>query len=97
MIEGRLAGYCVTRPGRGRTADLDSIAVFRQYRRHGVGSALLAAAAARLRRLGIHTLALMVRRDNAGAIAFYKRHGFLRIRTVPDYYEDGTTAWRMRR
>jgi [ribosomal protein S18]-alanine N-acetyltransferase len=91
----RLAGYCIARPTRPGAADLDSIAVARRHRRHGIGTTLLRAATSRLRRRGIDTLALMVRRDNAGAIAFYQRHGFTRTKTVPNYYEDNATAWRM--
>ncbi|MDZ4797573.1 MAG: ribosomal protein S18-alanine N-acetyltransferase [Bryobacteraceae bacterium] len=94
-IGARVAGYCVARPTRTGFADLDSIAVRRRYRRHGVGTRLLRAAINRLRRQGVHTLSLMVRRDNKEAIAFYHRHGFTRTRTVHGYYEDNATAWRM--
>jgi len=94
-VETRLAGYCIARPTRPGAADLDSIAVFRRHRRHGIGTILLRAAITRLRRRGVETLALMVRRDNAEAIAFYQRHGFTRTKTVPNYYEDKATAWRM--
>lgn len=95
-VETRLAGYCIARPTRRPgTADLDSIAVGRRHRRHGIGTTLLRAAITRLRRRGIETLSLMVRRDNTEAIAFYRRHGFTRTKTVPNYYEDKATAWRM--
>lgn len=95
LVDGRFAGYCIVRQSRVDAAELDSIAVFRRFRRHGVGSALLKSATGRLRRRGVTTLGLMVRRDNVDAIAFYRLHGFRRVRTVPSYYEDGATAWRM--
>jgi ribosomal-protein-alanine N-acetyltransferase len=95
--DSALAGYCVVRQNRPGSADLDSIAVARRFRRHGIGSALLRSVLLRLRRRGIATVGLMVRRTNAGAIAFYRRYGFSRVKTVPGYYADGAAAWRMMR
>lgn len=95
LVEARIAGYCIARPRGSDAADIDSIAVLTRYRRQGIATALMKAALSRLRRRRITSIGLMVRRDNIAAIAFYKRFGFVRRRTVPDYYEDGTAAWRM--
>ena len=50
-----------------------------------------------LSRSGACRLELMVRTENLGAIRFYHRFRFRRVRLVEGYYEDGTPAWLMRR
>lgn len=52
--------------------------------------------ARQLRRKRVADWWLMVRTTNKAAIRFYKRLGFVRTRTVRDYYENGGDAWRMR-
>ncbi len=89
-----IAAYSITRI-RGRRAELDSIAVAKAYRNRGVGGAFLRFVIAEVQRAGCDALALMVRRDNETAIRFYRSLGFKRLRTVPNYYEGGETAWRM--
>ena len=42
------------------------------------------------------TVWLMVRRKNEAAIRLYRKLGFVRTATVPNYYEDQSTGWRMR-
>ena len=99
---GRVCGYIVTcvrapQPAKGgearvpvrERAELVSVTVDPAQRRHGVGSALLKSTLGRLRRLGVHRLGLMVRLTNTSARSFYEGFGFRRLRTVPQYYEDG--------
>ena len=90
-----LAGYSVTVRSR-HGAELVSIAVYPRYRRHHVASALLRTTIRKVRRSGAAAMWLMVRRENAGAIAFYRKFGFVRTATVAGYYEDGAAGWRMR-
>jgi ribosomal protein S18 acetylase RimI-like enzyme len=61
-----------------------------------VATALLKNTLRKVRRAGAQAAWLMVRRENEGAIRLYRRLGFARTATVPDYYEDGATGWRMR-
>jgi ribosomal protein S18 acetylase RimI-like enzyme len=51
----------------------------------------------RLQRRGARAIRLMVRADNVRAIAFYRRYGFRPSGRIPDYYEDGMTALKLRR
>jgi ribosomal-protein-alanine N-acetyltransferase len=92
---GRIVcGYSITCLIRGR-AELVSIAVGRRYRRRGIGERLLSSTIRLLKRAGVSTLSLTVRRDNEPAIRLYRGLGFKRVRTIPGYYEDGATGWRM--
>ncbi len=87
----RVAGYAIACPSRGG-ASLDSIAVAPDARGTGAAGRLLAAILRRLQRRGIPRLSLMVKRTNRRARAFYEKHHFRRIRSVPRYYEDGSNA-----
>jgi ribosomal-protein-alanine acetyltransferase len=92
----RLVGYsiaCIS----GKAGEIASIAVLPAYRGRGIARALLAATLGRLRRRGLRSVWLMVRPDNTGAIALYRRAGFVRTSTIRGYYEDGGAGWRMRR
>lgn len=77
-----------------RRARLSSIAVSPARAGTGLGRVLLDAAEAEARRHGCTRLRLEVREDNGPGIRLYERAGYTRFETVPDYYEDGTTAWR---
>jgi [ribosomal protein S18]-alanine N-acetyltransferase len=92
--KGEMAGYilgCRTRAG----AELVSIAVNPQSRRAGVASALMDRLLYRLKRAGIRKLRLTVRATNRGALRFYRKYGFTKVRLVPGYYEDGRDGWLM--
>jgi ribosomal-protein-alanine N-acetyltransferase len=93
-VGSTVAAYSITRTS-GNRAELDSIAVGRRFQNRGIGGAFLRWVIRKLEGGGCATLCLMVRRDNEGAIRFYRSLGFQRIRTVPYYYEDGETGWRM--
>jgi ribosomal-protein-alanine N-acetyltransferase len=96
VVDSTIAAYSITRTSENR-AELDSIAVAKHYQNRGIGSAFLGSLIRKLQREGFETLSLMVRRDDERAIRFYRDLGFRRIRTVPNYYEGGETAWRMQR
>jgi ribosomal-protein-alanine N-acetyltransferase len=91
-----IAGYAVTSV-RGERAELLSIAVAERFRGKGVAARLLTYTLRRLDRAEIGVMVLMVRRSNEGAIRLYRRFGFVRTHTVPGYYEDGESAWRMKK
>ena len=91
----RTAGYMIACIQREK-AELVSIAVDPNHRRMGIAVALLKYAIARLRRKRVEMFWLMVRTKNHPAIRFYRQAGFVRIRRVNGYYEDGGDGWRMR-
>ena len=73
----------------GPRASLASLAVAPQWRRQGLGRALLRDAVARARAASFRWLSLEVDRANRGAAALYRREGFAPLRR---FREDG--CWR---
>ncbi|MGA9977172.1 MAG: N-acetyltransferase [Candidatus Sulfotelmatobacter sp.] len=91
----KIAGFIVTQTGR--TGHIITIDVIAAARRSGVGSQLLQAAEDRLRLAGSTAVGLETAVDNLSALAFYKRHGYSLIETVPRYYSSGVDALRMKK
>ncbi|MGC2327537.1 MAG: N-acetyltransferase [Candidatus Sulfotelmatobacter sp.] len=91
----KISGFIVTQTGR--TGHIITIDVIAAARRSGVGSQLLQAAEDRLRLAGSTAVGLETAVDNLSALAFYKRHGYSLIETVPRYYSSGVDALRMKK
>jgi len=85
-----LAGYVITWSA-GDATDLLRIAVAPERQRRGLATELLEAARPSTRWL------LEVADDNAAALAFYTKHGFVEIDRRPRYYRDGRAAVVMER
>ncbi len=92
---GTIAGYSIACRSR-HGAEIASLAVRPPYRQRGVATALLRATFRKLRRSGAKAVWLMVRRRNEQAIRLYRKLGFVRTGTVPNYYDDRSSGWRMR-
>jgi ribosomal-protein-alanine N-acetyltransferase len=93
--EGRLAGFVLGGRADRKTGHVITLDVAPQFRRRGVGRALLAELLSRLTRAGAHRAILEVDVGNAAAIAFYRRFGFCSRRRLPDYYAPGRAALEM--
>lgn len=65
-----------------------NLAVAPEERRHGAGSLLLSSVLDEARGRGMALATLEVRASNAGARAFYVRHGFTAVGRRPAYYRD---------
>jgi len=87
----RVIGY-VSALVRERDAHVASIAVLEDFRRRGVGRALVSELIKSLKLRYIRTVSLEVRKSNTSAIRFYESLGFERIGLMPSYYEDGEDA-----
>lgn len=87
-----ILGFIVTESSRRGAGRIITIDVRAEARRHRVGSTLLQAAEARLRSSGCHSVRLETAVDNTSALAFYKRHGYDVIQTIPHYYSNGVDA-----
>ena len=74
------------------TGHLITIDVLPHARRAGVGSKLLARAEERLRSGCCRRIYLETAVDNLPAVAFYKRHEYFAVRTLPGYYLNGLDA-----
>ena len=83
----RIAGYIVARESAGEL-HINNVAVRDQYRRRGVGSALLGRIMDTAKRLKVKVAFLEVRSGNRAAQALYEKIGFQAIARRPDYYSD---------
>ena len=93
-IAGFLVGQCVRVRGE-QIGHIITIDILPQSRRTGLGSELMALAEKRLAESGCRRISLEVAVDNAGAIAFYQRHGYSIARTIPRYYNGELDALEM--
>ncbi len=85
-LEGAtLAAFILTlrRADRGHVITLD---VAPEFRRRGIGQALLLAAESHYREAGAGGMRLEAAVDNQAALAFYARLGYRVVRTLPRYY-----------
>jgi ribosomal-protein-alanine N-acetyltransferase len=91
QIVAFVAAECDQR-GLGHVLTID---VLPAARRTGLGSRLLAEAEARIQAGGCRAIYLETAVDNAAAIAFYERHGYSVMRTLPRYYAGRLNAFLM--
>jgi ribosomal-protein-alanine acetyltransferase len=69
-------------------AEILNLAVALESRHHGHGSTLLLAALEEFQRRGSSRIFLEVRSSNAGALAFYQEHGFVKTGRREAYYRN---------
>jgi ribosomal-protein-alanine N-acetyltransferase len=91
--ESPILGFIVAQANRRGIGHILTIDVPPASRRLGVGSKLLATAEERLRAASCHRVVLETAVDNASALAFYKRHGYSVVKTIPRYYSNGVDAF----
>lgn len=86
LDEGRVAGYIGSQTVLGES-DMMNLAVSPEYRRQGIGRALVNALTDRLRQLGSHSVSLEVRASNLPACQLYESLGFTQVGLRKGYYE----------
>lgn len=96
--DAAIAGYAgLLAPAGSGQADIQTIAVAPDARRHGLGRALVVALLDEARARGAAEVFLEVRADNPNAQALYSSLGFEQIAVRPQYYQpDGVDAHIMR-
>ena len=82
---GRLAGFIIMRMA-GDQGELYQIAVAEEYRRAGLGAALLSRGLEWLSEKRAESAFLEVRRGNAPAVGLYEKLGFERLGIRKNYY-----------
>lgn len=87
--DGKIVGYA------GLQIVLDegyitNVAVTKEYRGRGIGSALLESLKIIALEKGLRFISLEVRRSNNGAIALYKKHGFKQVGERRNFYLNPT-------
>jgi len=88
----QIVGFVVVEHDSQGQGHIITIDILPEERRSGLGSRLMAVAEERLRSLGCSVVMLETAVDNAAAIAFYKRHGYSVIHTIPRYYLNSLDA-----
>lgn len=83
----RIAGYIVARESAGEL-HINNVAVRDQFRRRGIGNALLGRIVEAAKNLNVKVAFLEVRSGNHAAQALYERNGFKPIARRTDYYTD---------
>lgn len=87
--DGRILGYAIISSTEDRRkAHLQSIAVHRDYRRHGVASKLLEWCSDLAKLYGFKKMVLEVREKNEAAQLFYSHNGFNVNGRAEGYYLD---------
>ncbi len=87
LCEGEAVGYLLASV-LAPEGELLRIGVRPEYRRKGIGGALMENFLKEAEALFCQTLFLEVRADNAPAIALYRRHGFLDCGLRKKYYKN---------
>ncbi len=77
---------------RPPTAHIDSIAVLPATQHKGVGTLLLQAFMKEARQQGCTRVTLEVSPANEAGLAFFAKHGFRKVRELPDYYAKSLPA-----
>ena len=79
-----------------KVGHLVSIAVLKEYRGRGIGSALLSETISVMKNIyQTASIFLEVRVSNTPAIKLYRKFGFKVVRRIPYYYRDGEDAYVM--
>ena len=91
--QDKVLGFIVAQANRRGVGHILTIDVPPACRRLRVGSKLLSSAEDRLRAAACHSVVLETAVDNAVALAFYKRHQYSVVKTIPRYYSNGVDAF----
>jgi ribosomal-protein-alanine N-acetyltransferase len=89
----KVLGFIVAQVKRRGVGHILTIDVPPASRRFGIGSKLLTTAEERLRAAACRSVVLETAVDNAAALAFYKRHQYSVVKTIPRYYSNGVDAF----
>jgi ribosomal-protein-alanine N-acetyltransferase len=89
-LNGQMVGFIAADLHRSENlAWIATVGVLPEYRRQGIGSALLVAVE---EQIGVSSIRLSVRVSNRPALNLYDRLGYHRYGTWPHYYADGEDA-----
>jgi ribosomal protein S18 acetylase RimI-like enzyme len=90
----RIGGFCIS-VRRGDHGHIITIDVLAEFRRSGVGSALLAEIESRLAASGVQRVGLETATDNQAGIAFWQTHGYVSVGVKKGYYAGKRDAYYM--
>ena len=85
--EGQVLGYVGSQTVLGET-DMMNIATHPDFRKQGIGTALIRTLIDTLSAQGSHSLMLEVRASNDSAISVYEKMGFIQVGVRKNYYRN---------
>ena len=91
-VDGKVVGYLIGTLRWGASGHIMAIGVYPEYRKRGVGTALMVQILDILRMRGARSARLEVRKSNDAAQLFYQKLGFKLGEEISHYYEDGEAA-----
>jgi ribosomal-protein-alanine N-acetyltransferase len=91
-VDEKVVGYLIGTLRWGASGHIMAIGVYPEYRKRGVGTALMVQILDILRMRGARSARLEVRKSNDAAQLFYQKLGFRLGEETPHYYEDGEAA-----
>jgi [ribosomal protein S18]-alanine N-acetyltransferase len=87
VVDGAIGGFLVAEASKRRKAGhVITIDVLEEFRRHQLGTQLMAECEKRLIEHGCDAVFLETAVNNAAAIAFYRRHHYRVLEALPRYY-----------
>jgi ribosomal-protein-alanine N-acetyltransferase len=92
---GKIAGFLVASRQPQKVGHIVTIDVLEHWRRRRVGSLLMDAAEHWAREQKLLFIYLETAENNTAAQRFYAARGYKKVKSVENYYSDGTTAWVM--
>lgn len=90
--DGRIAAFIVAEGDPSGVGHIMTIDVLPPFQHSGLGSRLLQLTEERLAAQGCKSILLEVAVNNFPAVAFYKRHCYSVLETIPRYYLDSVDA-----
>jgi ribosomal protein S18 acetylase RimI-like enzyme len=90
----RIIGFSIS-ARRGDHGHIITMDVLEEFRRCGIGSALLAEIEKRLVAAGVRRVGLETATDNEAGIAFWRRHGYVSVGVKKGYYAGRRDAYYM--
>ena len=94
---GKIQGFVIaehfhSRRSEQRVGRIITIDVLPDAQRSGLGSLLLKAAEQKVQEAGAGYVSLETAVDNLSALCFYKKHGYVVLKILPNYYLDSIDA-----
>lgn len=94
--DGQIVGFILAAHERSR-AHLITVDVVEEFRRRGIGSALLAEIERRMAERGAREVELETATNNDAAVAFWRKHGYRTAGVRKSYYPGPVDAFAMRK
>jgi len=91
-VDRKVVGYLIGTLRWGGSGHIMAIGVYPEYRKRGVGTALMVQILDILRMRSARSARLEVRKSNDAAQLFYQKLGFKLGEEISHYYEDGEAA-----